>query len=448
MSINSSENIVALATPPGLGALAVVRISGYNLHSTYKDFSHKNPIDRRAVFSKIYHPVSKKLLDEAVIIYFKSPNSFTGEDVIEISCHGGEVVPRSIIMAAIDYGARNADPGEFSFRAFLNGKIDLLQAEAISSLVSSKSTLSADISLQHLLGRVSTILSEIRVEALNVLAVIENELDFSEDELDLTSYDEICSRVLNIKQNLVDILNSSTFGMEALSGLRVVLLGKPNSGKSSLFNAVLGLDRAIVSSTPGTTRDTVESYFELDGISVCLIDTAGVWESDDFLDQLSVQKTMSAIQHSDIYFLIDEKDPSILLKYTFPDLIKSRCILIKSKCDLNGSSLSSNKSIYPVSAKNGSGIDTLLTYLSTYISENINEGAFIDRVLITHRQRALLESSLSVIDVLLKQIDEHIETDVLASGIRGFVENLKDVVGEVYNEDVLNNIFSNFCVGK
>ena len=179
MSIYSSENIVALATPPGLGALAIVRLSGSNLYSTYRDFAHKNPVDRRAVFSKIYHPISKKLLDEAVITYFKSPNSFTGEDVIEISCHGGAVVPRSIIMAAIDSGARNADPGEFSFRAFLNGKIDLLQAEAISSLISSKSTLSVDVSLQHLLGRVSIILSEIKEDALNMLSIIENELDFS-----------------------------------------------------------------------------------------------------------------------------------------------------------------------------------------------------------------------------------------------------------------------------
>ena len=161
MSICSSENIVALATPPGKGALAIVRLSGPDLCSIYRAFSRKDPVDRRAVFSKIYHPISKKLLDEAVITYFKSPNSFTGEDVIEISCHGGAVVPRSIIMAAIDSGARNADPGEFSFRAFLNGKIDLLQAEAISSLISTKSTLSADVSLQHLLGRVSTILSDI-----------------------------------------------------------------------------------------------------------------------------------------------------------------------------------------------------------------------------------------------------------------------------------------------
>ena len=322
MSLYSSENIVALATPPGLGALAIVRLSGSNLYSTYKNFTHRDPIDRRAVFSKIYHPMNKKLLDEAVITYFKSPNSFTGEDVIEISCHGGVVVPRSIIMAAIDSGARNADPGEFSFRAFLNGKIDLLQAEAISSLISSKSTLSADVSLQHLLGRVSTILSEIREDALNMLSVIENELDFSEDELDLTSYDDIRSKVANIKEKLVDILKSSTFGMGALSGIRVVLLGKPNSGKSSLFNAILGFDRAIVSSTPGTTRDTVESCFELEGIPVCLIDTAGVWESDEFLDQLGVQKTMSAIDNSDICFLVYEKDPSVLLKYKFSTLIK------------------------------------------------------------------------------------------------------------------------------
>jgi len=448
MSIYNSENIVALATPPGLGALAIVRLSGSNLYSTYRSFSHKKPIDRRAVFSKIYHPINKKLLDEAVITYFKSPNSFTGEDVIEISCHGGAVVPHSIVMAAIDSGARNADPGEFSFRAFLNGKIDLLQAEAISSLISSKSALSADVSLQHLLGRVSTILSDIRAEALNMLSVIENELDFSDDELEHTSYEDIHSTVVNIKQKLVDILKSSTFGLGSLPGFRVVLLGKPNSGKSSLFNAILGFDRAIVSSAPGTTRDTVESHFDLDGVSVCLIDTAGVWESDNFLDQLGVQKTMSAIDNSNICFLIDENDPSVLLKYNFSNLIKERCVLVKSKCDLNGSSLKYSKNVYPVSAKNGSGIDRLLTYISTCIANNVDSVASPDRVFITRRQRVLLGASLSAIDVLIKQIDENIEADILASGMRGFVTILKDVVGEVHNEDVLNNIFSNFCVGK
>ena len=448
MSICSSENIVALATPPGLGALAIVRLSGSNLYSMYRDFSHKNPINRRAVFSKIYHPISKKLLDEAVITYFKSPNSFTGEDVIEISCHGGAVVPRSIIMAAIDSGARNAVPGEFSFRAFLNGKIDLLQAEAISSLISSKSTFSADVSLQHLLGRVSTILSEIKEDALNMLSIIENELDFSEGELDLTSYDDIRIKVVGIKEKLIDILKSSTFGMDAISGIRVVILGKPNSGKSSLFNAILGFDRAIVSSSPGTTRDTVESYFELGGVSICLIDTAGIWESEKFLDQLGVEKTLSAINNSNICFLVDDEDPSILLKYDFSNLIKDRSVLVKSKCDLNGSSFDSNKNVYPVSAKNNFGIDKLLTHLSTYISETVNNQSLIDHIFITHRQRALLESSLSAIDVLIKQIDSGIKTDLLASGLRGFVAILRDVLGGVHNEDVLNNIFSNFCVGK
>ena len=173
----NEENIVALATPPGVGALAVIRFSGKNLYSTYEQFSHKSPIDRRAVFSKIYHPHCDRLLDESVITYFKSPNSFTGEDVIEISCHGGEMVPRSIIKAAIDIGIRNANPGEFSYRAFINGKMDLLQAEAISSLISSKSQISVDISLRHLDGHVSNVLSKIKSRTIDVLSIVENELN-------------------------------------------------------------------------------------------------------------------------------------------------------------------------------------------------------------------------------------------------------------------------------
>ena len=448
MHAYNPENIVALATPPGLGALAIIRFSGYDLCSAYQSFSLKDPIDRRAVLSIIYHPHNNRLLDEAVITYFKSPNSFTGEDVIEITCHGGATVPRSIIMAAIDSGFRNADPGEFSLRAFLNGKMDLLQAEAISSLISSKSQLSVDASLEHLLGNVSTILNEIKDKAIDVLSIIENELDFSENELALTSYDKIRTKVVNIQLKIFSILEDTTFGKDAFSGIRVVILGRPNSGKSSLFNAILGFDRAIVSNTPGTTRDAVESYFELEGVSVCLVDTAGIWESEEFLDRLGVQKTMSELERANLYFLIDENNPSALLKSTPVNRMKDRCVLIKSKCDLNSIEPFADEDIFFVSSMNGWGVDKLLTHLSTFIKENVNNSIVLDHVLVTRRQRNLLEASILSINAVIKQIDLGVETDVLASSLRGFITILKEVFGEIPNESILNNIFSNFCVGK
>jgi len=442
------ENIVALATPPGLGALAIIRLSGFDLSSTYRSFSHKNPIDRRAVFSNIYHPKSNKLLDEAVITYFKAPNSFTGEDVVEISCHGGLMVPHSIIIAAIDNGARKANPGEFSFRAFLNGKLDLLQAEGISSLISSKSQLSTDVSLYHLRGRVSDSLSEIKSDALNILSIIENELNFSEDEINLTSYSELLKKMIKIQSKVNSITKATAFGKQLLSGFRIVILGRPNSGKSSLYNAILGFDKAIVSNLPGTTRDTVESYFELKGVPICLIDTAGVWESDDFLNTLGIQKTMEALEQADLCLLVDDDDPSSLLNANISSKLNEHYILIKSKCDNLDLAVSGHDNIISISSKNGIGIDSLLTYLSTYISNRVDTSIVLDRILVTQRQRKLLQSSLYSINDIIEQLRSNVQADIIASSLRGFVISIKDVIGEIPNRDVLNHIFSNFCVGK
>ena len=444
----SAEDIVALATAPGISALAIVRLSGADLSSIYHDFSKKKAIDRKAVFSKIYHPQTKKLLDEAIITYFKGPNSYTGEDVIEISCHGGNVVPRSIILAAIDCGARNANPGEFTCRAFLNGKIDILKAEAIATLIASSSQNGADLSLQHILGRVSSLLSEIKEEAKDFLSIIENELNFSEHEIGPTSYIDFNKRAIDIKSKLVLILKSSTFGKEIMSGFRIVILGKPNSGKSSLFNALIGYDRAIVSKVPGTTRDSIESYFDINGFSVCLIDTAGIWESDDFLDKLSVQKTKSLLKQANLYLLLDEKDPSKVLKSHFSKIINEKCILLKSKSDKNNNSLKNDVDVLSVSSVSGQGLSELLTYISTYIENNVNNNSVMDATLITHRQRNLLECSIGFVNDVIYQIDNCIETDILASTLRGFISSIKEVIGEIPNKDILKHIFSNFCIGK
>lgn len=364
----NQENIVAIATPPGVGALAVVRISGGNLKQLYKDFTHKTPKNRFASFSRLYHPQKNTILDEAVVTYFKSPNSFTGEDVIEISCHGGEAVKNSIVSAALDCGVRLAGPGEFSFRSFLNGKIDLIQAEAVSALISSKTSLSSEISLHHLGGKVSTLLRDIKTKIITILSIIENELNFSENEIDFTSYSELKSKIITVKSQIKQLLDSSVIGKNIFSGIRIIIYGKPNSGKSSLFNAILGHDRAITSSIPGTTRDTVEAWFELEGIPVCLIDTAGIWEPEKHLDNLGVEKTLSELKHADICLLVDEKDPSSLLDPAFNKKFKHHYIMVKTKLDLDRSPLIKRNNTIATSSINNIGIKKLLTSLSTYIS--------------------------------------------------------------------------------
>ena len=443
------DNIVALATPPGIGALAIVRLSGTNLKELYQSFTHKSPKNRFAAFTGLYHPVNNNLLDEAVVTYFMAPKSFTGEDMIEISCHGGNNVQNNILRAAIESGVRLAEPGEFSFRSYMNGKMDLLQAEAVSSLITSKSTLSTEISLNHLKGKVSATLQKIKSDILDVLSLIENELNFSEEEIELTSLEKIKHDVICVRSKIQSILESSTFGKNIFSGIRVILLGKPNSGKSSLFNAILGYERTIVSSTPGTTRDTIEAWFELGGIPICLIDTAGVWESKEYLDSLGVEKTMDELKRADICIIVDETNPEKLLRKNFKKHIKDHYVLVKSKIDLDSSSPSKSDNIISTSVKKDKGLNKLLTSLSTYSQLIIGgKGSRLDQVLVTKRQRQLLENSMFFLNESINQLDAGVETDIIASTLRSFVISISDVVGEIPNKDVMKNIFNSFCVGK
>ena len=445
----NQDNIVALATPPGIGALAIVRLSGANLKELYQSFTHKIPKNRFATFTELYHPVNDNFLDEAVVTYFKAPKSFTGEDMIEISCHGGNIVQNNIIQAALEGGVRLAEPGEFSFRSYMNGKMDLLQAEAVSSLISSKSTLSTEISLNHLKGRVSALLQKIKSDILDVLSLIENELNFSEEEIELTSLQKIKHDVVCVRSKIQSILESSTFGKNIFSGIRVILLGKPNSGKSSLFNAILGYDRAIVSSVPGTTRDTVEAWFELDGVPVCLIDTAGVWEPKVPLDSLGVDRTMGELKRADICLIIDSSDPEKLLNKDFNKQIINQYILVKSKIDLELKPPVRSDNIISTSVKNDKGLKRLLTLLSTYTHGNISKkSSRLDWVLVTKRQRQLLKDSMVSINESINQLEAGVGTDIIASTLRGFVISISDVVGEIPNKDVMENIFNSFCVGK
>lgn len=441
----NQEIIVALATPPGLGALAVVRLSGPKLGPLYKKFTRKKPQDRLAAFSPLFHPETGVLLDEVIATYFKGPKSYTGEDMIEISCHGGDAVQNSIVQASIESGARQADPGEFSLRAFINGKMDLLQAEAISAIISSKSSLSTQISLNHLEGRVSALLKKIKQNILDTLSIIENELNFSEEEINFTSLNELKKQITVVIESVQEIIQASVFGKNIFSGIRVILFGKPNSGKSSLFNAILGYDRAIVSSTAGTTRDTVEAWFELGGVPVCLIDTAGVWESETYLDGLGVAKTLSELDRADICILVDDEDPAVLLN----SKLTIKTLLVRTKSDLENTDNLEDSNIVNISSITGEGINKLLTRLSTYTRELSGvSGEHINQAMVSKRQRQLLSDSLVYLNDSVRQIDSGIGTDIIASTLRGFVVCLQDVVGEIPNKEVMKNIFSNFCVGK
>ena len=448
MFANEGENIVAIATPKGAAALAIIRISGKNLYNIYKSLSKKEPKNRFAQFSKIYHPKSGLVLDESIITYFKSPESFTGEDIIEITCHGGVNIKRSIINACNAIGIKNAERGEFSYRAFMNGKIDLVQAEAIASLISSQTSKSAQHSLMHLKGKVSQKLNNIKNQILKTLTIIENELNFSEEEISYTSLETLATTLNEIKIEIQEILQTSTAGKKIFSGIRVILLGKPNVGKSTLFNSILGEDRTIISDEAGTTRDTIESWFELEGTPICLIDTAGIWEAKDGLDKLGIKKTISEIDLADICIIIDDINPSNFFKNT--NIIEEnsqKCIFVKSKSDLNNKINNKNNKIINISSKTNTGIDHLLTEISKHIVSNFDISTS-DEMMINRRQFQLLKESSVHINSAIKQIKEKRGADILASTLHSFVDSIKEIVGEVPNKEIINKIFNDFCIGK
>ena len=441
------DNIVAIATPPGESAVAVLRFSGKSLTKLYKAFTKKNPKKRYAQFSKIYHPESDLILDEAIIIYYKSPNSFTGEDVIEIFCHGAESIKKTIISASLKMGVRSAKRGEFSLRSFLNGKIDLVQAESISALISSKGNISAQASLDNLGGKLSIALNNIKNTVFELITTIESELNFSEHEIEPMKISKIHNIITLIKKDIEALLSSSVFGKNIFYGLKVLLYGKPNSGKSTLFNAILGHERSIISKTAGTTRDFIEFWFELEGMPICLVDTAGVWKPKNNLDMEAVNKTYDQLKTADICIIIDEKNPFDLQNEFFDTKFKKHCIFVQSKSDLIKPGFSSAKNCIPVSSKKNIGIKNLLTSLSTHIKKDYAYDSS-SPLLITDRQRIILSSSCNQLDMAIKGLDRSLSMDIVASLLRDFIYSLEEVVGTVSNKDVLDKIFNTFCIGK
>jgi len=445
----NNDTIAALATPPGIGALAIIRISGNNLLPLFKKLTNnKAPKDRLATFSSIYCPKTKDVLDSGLIIYFIAPNSFTGEDLIEINCHGGEYISKSILNALFSYNIRPANPGEFSFRAFMNGKIDLIQAEGISELIASKSSLAVKNNLNSVNGYVSNYVDKLKSEITNLLSLIEHELDFTEEEIDFTRYEILIDKLNLINDSISKIVSTASMGKMLSSGARVVLFGPPNAGKSSLFNALLGFDRAIVSEISGTTRDVVESWFELDGIPVCLIDTAGYWDSDNYLESMGIERTKAQIELADIILFVDEKDPSLSYSHLDLELKVDKLLFIRSKADLETKAVNKKLDILQLSAKTGDGINELLNVLSTKLSSTFGTHTMLDPIIVSKRQKHLLLEAQIISEQSLELAKKHVETDILASVLHGLNDTLSEIIGNISSTDVVNNIFSEFCVGK
>lgn len=460
MSIHLSgwdDTIVALATPQGIGAIGVIRVSGKETFTILnqlfpsKDLNVQPSHTIQVGFLK----EGEQVLDEVVLSLFKGPRSYTGEDVIEISCHGSPFIQEQVINAITKLGARLAKPGEFTQRAFLNGKLDLAQAESVADLIASNTEASRKTALHNMRGGFSSDLKQLREQLIRFSAMIELELDFSQEDVEFADRTALKNLIDELDESIHQLIRSFSLGNVIRNGVQVAIIGKPNAGKSTLLNALLNENRAIVSEIAGTTRDTIEEVININGILFRLVDTAGIREhTADIIEQIGVEKSLEKMNASDIVlYLFDINQTTVAELQTFEQTLKEKNIqylLVANKTDTaNPATLQTMDHgpwTIPISAKTNTGIDVLKQALTQKaISGDVNTEATI--VTNARHYDALLKLSQSLTDVR-NGMNDQIPGDLLALDIRQCLHYLGLITGEITNEDQLDFIFSKFCIGK
>lgn len=447
------DTIAAIATPPGVGGIGVIRVSGNEAYDVVQQIFPKK--DLKAQSPNTLHvgllKDGDRFLDEAVVSLFKKPHSFTGEDVIEISCHGSPFVLQQVLDTLIQKGARLAGPGEFTQRAFLNKKLDLVQAEAVGDLIASNTKASRNTALKNMRGGFSKVLAELRDELIKFSALIELELDFSEEDVTFADRKQFEDLIDRLQQTVDQLRNSFALGNVIKNGVSVAIVGKPNAGKSTLLNKLLNENRAIVSDIAGTTRDTIEETININGILFRLIDTAGIREhTQDIIEEMGVVRSKEKIAEADIVlYLFDTNDTS-------PDEFNQTLSTIKASNNnvislINKADISSNVDAYPknilqISAKTNTGIEELKNILFEYAG-----GPAIERedVIVTNaRHASALAEIASSLTAIKDGLLNNLSGDLLSTDINRSLHYLGEITGQVTNEDRLDYIFSKFCIGK
>ena len=439
-----TDTISAIATPIGNGGVSIIRLSGEKAFEIIdKIFSSQN-----LIAGKIYHGwimENGEKLDEVIVLPFKAPNSYTGEDVIEIQCHGGVHITNKILDLTIKNGARYAEKGEYTKRAFLNRKMDLSQAEAVLDLIHARSEKFASASAKNLFGKLSIEVANIRKEIMDLLSRIIAAVDFPEDVVE-PEYSYIENTIEKIIEKINYILSFSKSSNIFRQGIKIVLAGRPNVGKSSLFNTLLNLDRAIVTDIAGTTRDVIQETLDIDGIAVTIIDTAGIRDDENInkVEAIGIDYSKKYVQDADlVLFLYDLNDGFTKEDKEILDSIKDKkYIKVATKCDLT--SCKDNDSIC-ISLKTGENIEVLKQKIkSEVITQNLTEVEFITN---QRQQKALEETKISLINALIAAQNNEIQ-DLISIDIKSALMYISEVSGEVITDDILNNIFDNFCIGK
>lgn len=466
ITMNDQTVICAIATAPGMGAIAVIRLSGKGCieicDRIFVSPSHKKLVDvlpNTIHFGKIVN--KEELIDEVLISVFHAPHSFTGEDSIEISCHGSVYIQQRILQLLISSEARLAAPGEFTQRAFLNGKMDLSQAEAVADLIASSSAAAHKMALSQMRGGFSDELIKLRMELLHITSLLELELDFSEEDVEFADRSELRSIAIGIDTLISRLCASFSLGNVIKNGIPVAIVGNTNVGKSTLLNALLKEDRAIVSDIEGTTRDVIEDTINLQGITFRFIDTAGIRHTDDQVENMGIERTFSKIEQARIVlFLIDvtKNTEQFLPYYTQvkehlgPD---ARLIILLNKTDQTDSadmilsqitSLSSGEKILPIAAKTGYNIHHLVDELVSTI--NLNALHSGDVIVSNARHYEALSHARLAIERVITGLDSHLSGEFVSQDIRECLHYLGEITGQITTDEVLGNIFKNFCIGK
>ncbi len=454
------DTIAAIATFPGNAGINIIRISGDNALNIAKEiFKNKNTdkhINLKPRYLHYGYIVDKedKVIDEVLISYMKSPNTYTREDIIEINCHGGIISAKRILEAVLNHECRTAEPGEFTKRAFLNGRIDLTQAEAVIDIINSKTESSHEISMNHLEGRLSKEINEIINKIMELLANIEVNIDFpeyDEDEITINNVKEFSENIINKLERLIKTADTGKIFKE---GIKTVILGKPNVGKSSLMNFLLNENRSIVTEVPGTTRDTIEEYVNIKGVPLRIIDTAGIRETEDKIEKIGVERALQKVNESDLVIMIfdsskelESEDEKILT------IIKNKKVIyIKNKTDLEKKlDLTKyedvEKSVLNISILENQGLDEIIDKISEMFFEgsiNVSEDLIINNV----RHKNLLIKAKKSLEEVLYSIDCGMTIDFVEIDLKKSMEYLGLIVGKTVSEDLMDKIFNEFCIGK
>ena len=468
MNHNITDTIIALSTPPGQGAIGVIRLSGPNAIAIVDEVFHGRNLTKVEGNTVHYGKIKDeqdKVVDECLATVFRAPRSYTKEDVIEISCHGSSYIIEQLIQLFLRKGARQANRGEFTMRAFLNGQLDLSQAEAVADLIASDNAASHDLAMKQMRGGFSEQIAELRQELIDFAALIELELDFGEEDVEFADRGKLEKLVSEIKQVIKQLLDSFHLGNVMKNGVATVIAGRPNAGKSTLLNALLNEERAIVSDIAGTTRDTIEVSLNIQGINYRLVDTAGIREAQDSIEKIGVERTLAEIGKSTVVvyvFDVWETKPQALWDDVEKFLSASKALttgskqlFIANKMDLNPytkpedyykEGLIGKENLLTTSALNKMNIEALKELLYITVIDNPE---LMDQTIVSNtRHYDALHHAYESLDRVLQGLTSGITGDFIAMDIRQALHHLGEITGEIHTDDLLDSIFGRFCIGK